>query len=184
MPHLPGFGFDLQDENMEVWAAVNTRSQRLQQALIDKLNDLDTRLMERIQMEKLMGQVLHYRSGTLFRSVQVVPAEATASGVMGGVESSGGPAFYGKVHEEGRSPAWVVPAFDKKVLHFLVNGEWIFRKQALVGRHTGGMPQRSFMQSAQKEMEPTFIAEIQAVAKSVLSAQPRDAKGRFTTYQS
>jgi hypothetical protein len=172
--------FDIEDAAaMEALVQIKTRSARVQAALEEKINELDERLVERIQTQKLLGQVLKYRTGTLYRSINVIPAASTASGVTGGVEGAGGPAFYGKAHEDGVDHSWTIEAFDKKALRFIGRGGKEYIRRMVT--HPP-LPQRSFMQSAAAEMEPEFVSEIEAVCVSVLRAQPRDARGRFTSY--
>jgi len=173
----PYFFFN-DEEALEALVTVKTRSARLQLALEEKINELDERLVERIQTQKLLGQVLKYRSGTLFRSINAIPAVSTPSGVIGGVEGAAGPAFYGKFHEQEVDHSWTIEAFDKKALRFLINGKVFIRRMVT---HPP-LPQRSFVRSAQEEMEPEFITEIEALCASVLRAQPRDARGRFTSF--
>lgn len=164
--------------------AIYTRSQRLQEALIQKVNDLSVRLQQRIQ-QKLLGEVLHYRSGVLFRSVRVIPAAANSYKIEGGVISSGGPAFYGRVHEFGGASVYTErPAIrdayrspaNRAALRFIGrDGKVLYR--FFVRRRP--LPERSFMRSSEAEMEPGIMAEIQEVVQQALSAQPRDERGRF-----
>lgn len=180
------FSFDASDDGLAALDRFRTRSTRLQAALVDKFNELNARLAERIQTRKLLGQVLQYRTGTLFRSVSVIPATLQGSVVSGGVESSGGPAWYGRLHELGRPGTYPIPALanNRKVLHFYVDGREFFRRSVLFGSRTGGLKERSFMRSTQDEMRAEMTAEIEETVKNVLSAQPRDARGRFTSWNS
>lgn len=175
--------FRFRDEEIpKLLQRVTSRSARIQQALISKINNLNTRLQMRIQQEKLMGQVLQYHSGKLFRSVEVVPATASGYRVVGGVQAGSGPAYYARYLERGVPHDWIIPkeVLDSKILRFL-------GKTAItLYRRTVTHPElkaRSFMRSAQAEMRDIFAEEIAATMRDLLSAQPRDARGRFTSYK-
>lgn len=61
------------------------------------------KLQSYIQTMKLSGQVLKHRSGKLFGSIRYIPSTQDGNEIVGGVRGAGGPAFYGKYHEDGGS---------------------------------------------------------------------------------
>jgi HK97 gp10 family phage protein len=139
-------------------------------ALERKINLLNTRLQQRIQTQKLSGQVLQQRSGKLKRSIEVIPATIDeASGVVSGsVEGAGGPAFYGRFHEFGTSKSYVIVPVNKQALSFLMGNRRVTVKSVL---HPP-IKERSFMRSAQAEMKEEFIAGMQETVNQLLSAKP------------
>jgi len=71
-----------------------------------------------IVTQKLEGQVLHHRSGTLIDSTQTIPTTATDTTITGGVTSAGGPAFYGVFFEKGGTHSYTIRPVSKKALAF------------------------------------------------------------------
>lgn len=166
-------------DNVTALAEITSRSQRVQEALVSKINQLNTRLQSRIQLNKLMGQVLAYHTGRLFRSVEVIPAQVNGNTISGGVQAASGPAFYGRFHEEGVDHPWEIRPVDHKLLRFLGrDGRYHYAPRVM---HPG-LPQRSFMASTQEEMKQDFLTEIQQTIYDVLRAQPRTAKGRYAPW--
>lgn len=69
--------------------------------LVPTMDALDIKLQRYIQAEELQGQVLHHRTGKLANSIRAIPAHAEGTEIVGAVEGAGGPAWYGRVHEDG-----------------------------------------------------------------------------------
>jgi hypothetical protein len=74
-------------------------SPRFVSVVTTKLRALMFQLQSKIVAEKLSGQVLHRRTGILAGSVHTLPVTTTENTISGGVASSSGPAFYGRIHE-------------------------------------------------------------------------------------
>ena len=135
-----------------------------------KINLLNTRLQQKIQNEKLSGQVLQQRSGKLKRSIEVIPASIDrVSGVVsGGVQGAGGPAFYGKFHEFGTTRSYEIVPVTKQALSFLIGDKRVFAKRVT---HPP-IQERSFMRSSQEEMKEEIISGLQQTVQQLLSAKP------------
>jgi hypothetical protein len=145
---------------------------RMMGALVYRLDALDTMLQSKIVAEKLQGEVLHHRTGKLSGSIRTVAAIIAGDQITGSVEGAGGPAWYGRVHEDGG--VYDVPEHMRRV-GFNVKGETVklltgrgaIRKEVFgveerpVRAHTITFPQRSFMASTQRENEPEFIEALQ-----------------------
>ena len=156
--------------NVTMLARLRMKEAELYAALSDRINRLSLQLQQKIQNDKLSGQVLNQRSGTLKRSIEMIPsfANTSAGTVMGGVRGAGGPAFYGRFHEFGTDRSYTIVPVTKQALRFYVNGKVVFAARV---QHPP-IKERSFMRSAASEMEPEIISAIEATVLSVLSAQP------------
>jgi tRNA G26 N,N-dimethylase Trm1 len=130
------------------------------------------RLQQKVQGEKLQGQVLHHRSGRLTASINAQPTENTGSKLVGSVTGAGGPAWYGQLHEDGGT--FTVKAhlrrsgFNAKgELVKLLNHSGSVRaavasmKDHMVPEHTITFPQRSFMVSSLTEINDAMVADLQ-----------------------
>ncbi|UCV28113.1 hypothetical protein [Ferribacterium limneticum] len=129
--------------------------------LADSVGRLVLRLQARVMRDKLSGQVLKVRTGTLRRSIdrQVI----TDGNVIAGVVSTN--VGYGKAHEFGGLRTETVrehlrlvkQAFGKT----LKSPVW-----ATVGAHqrTVDLPERSFLRSALKDMQKETLAELREAA--------------------
>lgn len=133
--------------------------------VVDSIGRLTLRLQRKVMQEKLTGQVLKVRTGTLRRSIdqRLVTDQAAVSGI---VSTNVG---YGKAHEYGHSGPVTVKehlrlvkqAFGKT----LKSPVW-----ATVKSHTmnQNLPERSFLRSALADMRPEIMAELdRAIAEGV-----------------
>lgn len=151
------------------------RTSELYDALEARMNLLNTRLQQRIQNQKLSGQVLKQRSGKLKRSIEVIPARSNrAEGkITGGVRGAGGPAFYGRFHEFGTEDWYTIPKkgkpLTKQALRFIIDNKVIFAKRV----NHPPIEERSFLRSAQEEMTEEFVTGMQEAVYGVFSARPR-----------
>ncbi len=147
-----------------------SRKAELYSALEARMNLLDTRLQQRIQSEKLSGQVLHQRSGKLKRSIEVIPAKSNRSTgkITGGVRGAGGPAYYGRFHEFGTTEPYTIVPVTKQALRFLIGDKVVFAKRVT---HPP-VAERSFLRSARDEMREDFISGLQDAVFRVFSARP------------
>ena len=88
---------------------------------------------------KLRGQVLNSKQGTLIDSVQATPTVTEGAKVIGGIEAGGGPAFFGIFFEKGgKGPYPIIPRV-KKALAFLMPSQTIVpRNQEVVNTMWNG----------------------------------------------
>lgn len=128
----------------------------LQAGLLAEITRLSIILQSRIQSNKLSGQVLKTRTGTLRRSIshQVI---STSNGVIGNVGTN---SSYGLMHEFGFKGTENISAHLRTIKSAW--GKSITPKQIEVRAHTRKVdyPERSFLRTALKELEPTIVAGI------------------------
>jgi hypothetical protein len=132
-------------------------SPRLVSVLGVKLQKLMFILQSKIVSEKLSGQILHRRSGTLAGSVHTLPVTTTGNTISSGVASSSGAAFYGKIHEQGGSRAYQILAVKARALQFIQGSKT--RYAASVMRPP--LRQRAFMRPSLEESAQTIHDELQ-----------------------
>jgi hypothetical protein len=72
-----------------------------------------------IVLNKLSGNVLQSKQGTLIDSVQATETVTSGAQVTGGVEAGGGPAYYGVFFEKGGTSKYLIVPKVKKALAFL-----------------------------------------------------------------
>jgi len=142
--------------DVQVVTKLRQKSSGVEEAVRVKTDALMIQLSAKIVGEKLHGQVLNQLSGLLAGSVHPVPAKKVGGAIVGEVASSGGPAFYGKVHEYGGKKTFTIIAVNKKALRFLIDGKAIFRTRV----ERGPLPERSFMRSAATEFEPEIVSQL------------------------
>lgn len=131
----------------------------------DTIGRIVLRLQRKTKQEKLTGQVLKVRTGTLRRSIdQVVVADGQA--IVGIVSTN---VKYGRVHEYGFKGQVSVKQHLREIKQ--VFGKTLKSpRQVSVSPHTRHVyiPERSFLRSALREMQPQILAEIDAaVAKGI-----------------
>jgi phage gpG-like protein len=100
MDSLIKIGF-VGDSEKRLIAKLEEKGPLIIQVLATKLNLLMLQLQQYVVREKLSGQILHQRSGTLKDSVRALPVELQGTTITGTVEAGGGAAFYGRFHEYG-----------------------------------------------------------------------------------
>jgi phage gpG-like protein len=116
-------------------------------------------LQKKVQEEKLSGQVLKVRTGSLRSSINTevtdTPAVITAS--------VGTNIRYARPHEYGVDHPWTIAA-KGRALRFEIGGRVLFRKSV---RHPP-LPERSFLRSALADMAPVIEAGLrEAVAEAI-----------------
>ena len=128
-----------------------------QAVLMSTMTDLAIKLQVLVKL-KLSGEVLNVRSGALRRSIgySVVP---TPAGPTASVFSRGVP--YAAIHEfGGTTKPHLIEAKNAQALRFYSN-RWammIYRKSV---NHPGSViPERSYLRSALREMEPEIRREL------------------------
>ncbi len=132
------------------------------------------RLTKKIMQEKLSGQVLKNRTGTLRRSIHpnvYNDGDVTIGTVGTNIEYASIHEFGGKTRphliaaKNGKALRWLNPGFvgplrmtkKGKMMKKQSAGAWMF---ASVVHHPGSnMPERSFMRTALEEMRPDIVKE-------------------------
>jgi hypothetical protein len=108
----------------------------------------DIHLQSYIVQNKLSGQVLNHRSGTLSDSIRAIPAVIEGSKVTGHVEGAGGPAFYGRFFEEGgKGPYEIRPVRARCLAWMGDDGAMVFAMRVM---HPA-IPHLPFMQPSLDE---------------------------------
>lgn len=138
---------DFEGTDIGVVAWMRGKTDAWTQQMLNKANYLMLLLQQKIVGEKLSGQVLNQRSGTLAAAVEVVPAEVSGDVLSAGVVAGSGPAWYHAVHEYG--PHTIVPV-EKKWLHWEMNGKRFFAKQVTI-------PERKTIKPALDEMYDEIV---------------------------
>jgi HK97 gp10 family phage protein len=147
------------------------------QALIAKLNAMPnglrngiaravTRLAietQRLVQQKLSGSVLKVRTGVLRSSINY-KVEQSSTSVTATVGTN---VKYAAINEfGGRTPPHEILPKKARALAFELNGKTIF---AMSVHHPGSkIPERSFLRSALKEMEPRITEELERAVGEVV----------------
>ena len=148
---------------------LKTKGSQVVQTLSTKLTALMLQLSSYIVSRKLSGQVLHRVTGVLAGSVHAVPTAQEGTRLIGAVESSGGPAFYGRIFEMGEGAhggmsTWVVPV-KARALSFVVDGRRVFAQRVL--RHP--LAARPFMSTSLEENAAKIRAQLDAALNEVIA---------------
>ena len=108
---------------------------------------------------KLSGEVLNVVTGNLRRSI-FEDVEDMGTAVFGRVYGAGD-VPYGAIHEfGGMTNAHEIVARNAKALHFILNGEDVYRRRVM---HPGArMPERSFMRSSLADMRAEIEDRLRA----------------------
>lgn len=117
----------------------------LEQAMGEATKMLQAHVME----QKLLGQVLHRRTGNLLRNIRQSVEVGSNRQVIGRVFVAAG-APYGRIHEYGGTIQ--IPEIfpvKAKALRFMIDGHVVFAKR--VRAHSVVMPPRSFLRSTLRE---------------------------------
>lgn len=116
-------------------------------------------LLRHVKENKLTGQVLKVRTGTLRRSV-AHSITVTGDAVTGAVST---PLVYAPIHEFGGTiRARIVEARRAQALKFTVGGKTLFRRAVSIPAVK--MPERSFLRTALAERQAAIEADLQAAA--------------------
>jgi phage gpG-like protein len=127
-------------------------------------------LSNKIKFEKLSGQVLKNRTGTLRRSIRPLPVKNNDSVLIGEVVTN---LEYARIHEfGGKTKAHDIFPKKGRALAFMMGGKQVIVKSV---KHPGSvMPERSFMRTALNEMTPQ-IREVFENAVGEVVARLRSA---------
>jgi phage gpG-like protein len=143
----------------ELAARLDAMPGRVRDGLARAVTRLGLDLQRKVQREKLTGQVLKVRTGSLRSSINTEISQSTDE-----VSASVGTNIrYGRVHEYGVDHPWLIEA-KGRALRFEIAGRVIFRRSV---RHPP-LPERSFLRSALADMRPQIEAGLRdAVAQAV-----------------
>lgn len=137
----------------ETIAKLGKLSDKGKAALKISVQRLTLKLLAKVKSEKLTGQVLNVRTGRLRRSINQ-RLELNSRGIFGKVGTN---VKYGRAHELGLT-------VDVKAHARLIKQAWGKKlrtpKLVMVKAHKVKYPERSFLRSALKEMEPGIRAEM------------------------
>lgn len=131
--------------------------ERVQGKLRDAIGRLVLKLQRHVMQDKLSGQVLNVRTGTLRRSIDQRVVE-TGQGVVGIVSTN---VKYGKAHEFGSNQPVTVKAHLRTIKQ-----AWGKPLAAPVTstvrahQRMQHLPERSFLRSALRDMQPEVIGAI------------------------
>ena len=127
---------------------------RVRARLLEDITRLTITLQAKVKGEKLTGQVLHVRTGRLRRSIntRIDQSSTTIRGTVG----TNVP--YAQIHEYGG----VVNVREHLRAVTQVFGRAVTPTTATVRAHTATYPERSFLRSALREMQPTILATLRA----------------------
>lgn len=141
---------------------LTAKATRLHEVLYTKVQALTFMLQTKV-IGKLSNDVLHVRTGVLRGSVN---ANTTTDGskITGNVSSSGGPAWYGRLHEFGVPHAWEIVATKSRALRFQMGVKANARAAFARSVVHPPLPQRSFMRSTLEENREEIT---QALARAV-----------------
>ena len=144
--------------NEALMAMLSGAPNRLRDAMARTMTRLSIELQANVKKDKLSGQVLHTRTGTLRRSIN----RSISQSGDGVVATVGTNVKYAGVHEYGFDGVVTV----KDHLRACKNGG-----TAEVKSHTRHMklPERSFLRSALREMVPQIKEDIRSAALKALS---------------
>lgn len=134
-------------------------SARLKDELRRAMTRITLRLQAYVKTEKLSGQVLNRRTGTLSRSITSKVEESGAS-IVGIVGTNSGTVPYAAIHEfGGRTKPHVIMPKNKQALKFIKGGKTIFAKKV---NHPGSkFPVRSYLRSSLQESRGAIRDDLQ-----------------------
>jgi len=125
-------------------------------------------LANHVKTQKLSGQALKTRTGTLRRSVRAYPPAIGGALVRGDVAVDRVTSKYGKVHEYGGT--YRIPAHMRRNRRrrTVSAGGVTYELRHLVREHTATFKERSFMRSSLEERRVGIVASIRrAVGEAV-----------------
>lgn len=138
--------------DLEVAARLESLPEWLRAGLARTIAFLGTELQQKVR-ENLSGRVLKSRSGRLRDSIDLKILEGfdeVAAEVGTGVP-------YGRFHEFGVGHLWLIRARQAKALRFQLGNRTVFARSVT---HPG-LPERSFLRSALREMEPEVRRQVE-----------------------
>ena len=148
----------------EVASKLKELEPKIYNSLLFTITKLSIQLQAKIKSEKLTGQVLKTRTGTLRRSINY-RVDKTPSEIIGRVGIGADAAKYGIMHEFGFRGTENIRSHLRTIKK--VWGKSISPKQISVRSHTRTVnyPERSFMRTALAEMRPIIQNDISKAVK-------------------
>lgn len=137
--------FTVQVDDHAVRGWLTAMPERVRARLQYTVNLLAIKLQTHVRADKLMGQVLHRRTGALGRSIQQT-VTSTATSVTGKVYSSGD-VTYGRIHEYGA-------VFQRRVTKAW--GRDVKNPRDVTFHY----PERSFMRSSLQDMRDEIVQKM------------------------
>jgi hypothetical protein len=137
---------------------------RIVAVLMAKMTVLMYQLSSYIQSTKLSGQVLGVRTGILRSSVHAIPATAQGTRLTAAVEAAGGPAFYGRIFENGGKSTYTILATKKRALSFIMDGKRVFAKSV----NHPALKARPFMKPSEDENRAKIFKELNDAVNRVV----------------
>jgi phage gpG-like protein len=146
-------------------ARLDAMPERLRDGVARAVTRLGFELQRKVQADKLSGQVLRVRTGSLRSSINTQVSK-TAEEISATVGTN---IAYGRVHEYGFEGTQSVRAHVRRITQ--VFGRPIAPATQNVRAHTRHvrLPERSFLRSALAEMAPVIEAELRAAVAESLS---------------
>lgn len=140
----------------EVLKKIEQIEPQIQKSLLATITKLSFQLQAKVVSEKLSGQVLKTKTGTLRRSIATNVTNLSGS-ITGRVGTN---VDYGLIHEYGFKGNVTVDGHLRQITKAW--GRSITPKKVFVRTHQkkANYPVRSFLRSALREMEPTIKIEI------------------------
>lgn len=153
------FTVEVDDTRAQVW--LDKLTPKLRSKLEEAITILVEKLRTHIITDKLLGQVLHRRTGRLGQSIQT-KVTSTNQSVTGKVYSSSD-VPYARIQEYGgKTAAHVIEARRAEALAFVQGGKLVFYKRV---NHPGSnIPARSYMRSSLADMREEIIQRLQQAA--------------------
>lgn len=133
-------------------------------SLLKTITKLSIQLQANIKQDKLSGQVLKTRTGTLRRSINM-KVEQSSTSITGKVGIGKDAAKYGVMHEYGFTGSENVKAHLRTIKQAF--GKPIASKQISINSHSRNVkyPEKSFMRTALSDLTPKIKEEIQKALK-------------------
>lgn len=148
----------------ELIARLNAMPGALQSGIARAVTRLALEL-QRLVQQKLSGAVLKVRTGVLRSSINY-QVERSATEVTASVGTN---VQYARYHEFGVPHSWVIRPKSARALAFEVGGQTIF---AMRVTHPP-LPERSFLRSSLREMEPRIKEELERAVSGVVETVHR-----------
>lgn len=148
----------------KVIANLKSMDIKIHASLLKTITRLSIQLQSNIKSDKLSGQVLKTRTGTLRRSINQKVSDSPTS-IVGKVGIGKDAAKYGLMHEYGFTGSQSVKAHLRTIKQAF--GKSITPKQVSISSHSREVkyPEKSFMRSALKDLEPYIKLEIEKALK-------------------
>lgn len=159
-------------------ARLRSAPELMRASLLRAVTRLSIGIQRSVKEDKLTGQVLHVRTGTLRRSINRVVTDEP-DGIFATVGTN---VEYAAIHEYGFSGSVNIKAYVRQHRERLTYAQQYKRTGAVIkGKLTGtsslvsahtrqvNMPERSFLRSTLKDWEPRIVSELRQAALSVLN---------------